>query len=556
MPSIFLFTSLLLLSETQAKDIFTIALSELESLVKLGEHSRLDRLMAEEGALAVVGLPPDYASAVSSLKSSAPRCLTSLNYPQFYLPDGSQRRTFATESEAHSDYPACIRKESETISSHLDTVDSLMSRLITAMAGKENLVWRTHEDTISRNFSSAQYKEHIHVYEPLEGANDESVWASPFHTDNGLMLMITPFREHPLQIKDREGRLVNTAKLGDDSLLVLVASGLPDWLLHGTQSSPLFFPVPHAVPSLANDLVARTVFARMKVVPLEAFPCNMMADQKDKKHMFQQFFHNEAGSGSTELCPMIQPQYQALSLQTRAVQDLMETQCQQGAAWCWMNCLPVPSVSPCQNQCVNKDRLPCCTVNVTENCENMDDSCHWAPDCQAVTLPFPVQSEQPEEEPFCRRGSGTDMYMKGFTSSGKSAESCVILLFTSWVLDTRTKFAIGCVGVILLGIAIEAMLCVRRELQSRKILLSIRGPARRASIIFLFGVNIVSGYLAMLVAMTYSVELFVCMVVGLVAGHAVFNAESAVGESVDPCCASQAVPPSSIAKGDTQIMHL
>ena len=43
----------------------------------------------------------------------------------------------------------------------------------------------------------------------------------------------------------------------------------------------------------------------------------------------------------------------------------------------------------------------------------------------------------------------------------------------------------------------------------------------------------------MLVAMTYSIELFICVVIGLCIGHLVFNTKSAVGESVDPCCASQ-----------------
>ena len=62
-------------------------------------------------------------------------------------------------------------------------------------------------------------------------------------------------------------------------------------------------------------------------------------------------------------------------------------------------------------------------------------------------------------------------------------------------------------------------------------------------IILLFGVNVASGYFAMLVgipkeyepqashsyatslqvAMTYSVELFICMVAGLLVGHAIFN---------------------------------
>ena len=39
----------------------------------------------------------------------------------------------------------------------------------------------------------------------------------------------------------------------------------------------------------------------------------------------------------------------------------------------------------------------------------------------------------------------------------------------------------------------------------------------------MYGVNVCSGYLAMLVAMTYSVELFICIIVGLVLGHALFN---------------------------------
>ena len=45
--------------------------------------------------------------------------------------------------------------------------------------------------------------------------------------------------------------------------------------------------------------------------------------------------------------------------------------------------------------------------------------------------------------------------------------------------------------------------------------------------------------------MTYSIELFTFVVIGLCLGHFVFNTKSAVGESIDPCCASQQGPPSS-----------
>ena len=62
---------------------------------------------------------------------------------------------------------------------------------------------------------------------------------------------------------------------------------------------------------------------------------------------------------------------------------------------------------------------------------------------------------------------------------------------------------------------------------------------RRLVISVLFGINLVLGYLAMLVAMTYSVELFTCVVLGICCGHFIFNTKTAVGESIDPCCASQ-----------------
>ena len=78
--------------------------------------------------------------------------------------------------------------------------------------------------------------------------------------------------------------------------------------------------------------------------------------------------------------------------------------------------------------------------------------------------------------------------------SGNGKDACVILLFKTWVLDTRTKFVFAFIGVILLGsyclhvimlviilsgIAIEGLLCLRREIQSKKILIRIRGLSRR-----------------------------------------------------------------------------
>ena len=85
------------------------------------------------------------------------------------------------------------------------------------------MVWKTRKDSEERtNFSSTNFKvdgavtcfcpilwvkdqyllaqhfknklqEHVHVYKKsLEGNNEG--FAAPFHTDNGLLLMVTPFQ--------------------------------------------------------------------------------------------------------------------------------------------------------------------------------------------------------------------------------------------------------------------------------------------------------------------------------------------------------------------------
>lgn len=49
-------------------------------------------------------------------------------------------------------------------------------------------------------------------------------------------------------------------------------------------------------------------------------------------------------------------------------------------------------------------------------------------------------------------------------------------------------------------------------------------------------VQAVLGYFLMLIAMTYQVELFLAVVLGLGVGHTLFNVQEPVSESVDACC--------------------
>ena len=170
----------------------------------------------------------------------------------------------------------------------------------------------------------------------------------------------------------------------------------------------------------------------------------------------------------------------------------------------------------------------------------MDKSCKW--ECKEEEG---GGSNDDLKNDFCN--GATDMYMSGFEAAGTDHRNpCVILFVSSWTLDSRAKFGVACFGVCLMGFVIELLVCIRRRITSRKrlspYLLAPRPSIRQWISIVLFGVNLFLGYLAMLVAMTYSIELFLCVIVGLMVGHACFNSKAAVGETVDPCCAPSQNP--------------
>ena len=51
----------------------------------------------------------------------------------------------------------------------------------------------------------------MHVYHaaPQEEPQQER-FAHPFHTDNGVLLMVTPFREHPIQVTHTPEKNIKT----------------------------------------------------------------------------------------------------------------------------------------------------------------------------------------------------------------------------------------------------------------------------------------------------------------------------------------------------------
>lgn len=217
---------------SRATDIFTIRLDQLTSIASSGETEILESIFVEAGAFVVTSLPDDYAQAVKSLKRKAPDCLKRKAFPVFGLPDGSQRRTFALESDTEAEYPECVEEEARIIHQHFDHVDTVMSAIILDIIGDiRKAEWSTDQDNRG-SILSKTYKEHIHVYTNKEQKVKKD-YAVPFHTDNGILLFLTPDKSEPLMVRNRRGETIELSQVEDHSLIVILGSALPHWLLKG-----------------------------------------------------------------------------------------------------------------------------------------------------------------------------------------------------------------------------------------------------------------------------------------------------------------------------------
>lgn len=125
-------------------------------------------------------------------------------------------------------------------------------------------------------------------------------------------------------------------------------------------------------------------------------------------------------------------------------------------------------------------------------------------------------SQEDLEEPWCY--GGTSMYMDGFQWIDTT---CVIYLFPAWVLSAPGTLAAACIGTLAFGIALEGVIFARR----RTVQSMTSGWRQLGVSTLMYGVQLTMGYMLMLVVMTYSGPLFLCVVVGLMAGHFVFNSK-------------------------------
>ena len=339
-------------------------------LVKYGE---------KVSAFAITDIGQDYKDALEAFYDEAPNCISNnddanhannLYIPkEIKLPDGSTRRTFATEFK---EYPNCLSTIS-TISKVFDEIEKRVSTLLNRLNNNQELSYMPKLGSNPISLNDAPIKDHIHVYTKGKSSsqeNDKHEYLVPYHVDNGIYLLLTPFPNHGLEVELSNGHKVSTSDVDSESILVLMGRGLTDWLLQQNSNKNVFYPTPHAVPSLSSgDILKRSVYARMKVAPAKAVPLTRGEHRNKNLKTFEDVFMEEftrdtSSNQGNDLCSVDlkgkSDRVHRASNDTWS--DAHKAMCDEGEAYCWMSCRPLPSECPSVEhaRCYSSDKNISC----------------------------------------------------------------------------------------------------------------------------------------------------------------------------------------------------
>lgn len=227
--------------------------------------------------------------------------------------------------------------------------------------------------------------------------------------------------------------------------------------------------------------------------------------------------------------------------------------------FCWMSCLEVDgnSVST-QAHLQNGEALYCLNPAIlaetndvgyaVEVCSDpltgiaggiMDERCgnYWLPKVEGIQSHSDLYVNQFTPK-YCY--GKTAMYMQGFSWEGTT---CLVYLFSSWIITSRAALILSCIGTIAFGIFTEFVIRKRRT-----VLKQIADSRRRLVMsAFLYGCQLTLGYMLMLIVMSYSGPLVLSVITGLVSGHMIWSYTEAVAnnkarnhtiflEGSTPCC--------------------
>jgi copper chaperone CopZ len=568
------------------------------SLVELQEglaetQAKLHQALRTEGAIVVRGIP-GYEGTAEQTFDELGACFLRMDGQtengddgpfNTVISTGVKRSTLATSMAAGSSQPLPARAVEECprlrdpaarLRAIFDWLVMLFARSVDTMAidakaevlrPRGELAFTQHQSLLDAARSGTRL-EHFHRYASpgnysTSGGEsiDEKNQAIQMHTDMGLfqalaiqwrardglslevqlpdgsMVSAEP-SIRPSRIKPAVGAKPSAQATEGDGILFLIGQGLTEWMPHlGFRAAP------HALvrsPPLEAD---RLVYGVM-VLPPPEWPLMSPSGSnttfgewwRRAQSALQSTSSSRESSDSVSLVGAFgSPGFRAidpmgpgcLSSGTlhRKLADVADS-CTAGDIYCWMQCVTTAHLS-----CAPENAM--CVSDAGQICVADEDHVHDAsctPRC-----PWGDSTSPGVAGDFCN-GIMTDMHMTGFEWSGE-ASPCLILLFPGWELTDGARFWLAVAGTVLAGVFAEFLIYVRRRQRTSSDRQVLR-LADRVWQLFLYTGNRTLGYFVMLITMTYSVELFMAVIVGLSIGHAIFNLGAPSGEDMTPCCQS------------------
>jgi copper chaperone CopZ len=214
-------------------------------------------------------------------------------------------------------------------------------------------------------------------------------------------------------------------------------------------------------------------------------------------------------------------------------------------ALCWMSCMEAPSGCGLSSAvCMDTKTDMVNSGNIT--CPSGMGACKLQ--CPSSLAPSPSPSPKPvipagaPAAKYCM-GMGMDMNMMGFhwILAADDANPCINLFFEGWTLNSAGKAWGGLVGLFLVAFLKEALTAARR-VYFNKSLAAERTSGKRASVagsaavVLLYVLQLAVGNFIMLAVMTFSMDIFLTLMIGMGAGYAVFNLRSPPPEDTNTCC--------------------
>jgi len=480
--------------------------------------------------------------------------------------------------------------------------------------------------TVSSVIEDAKHLEHFHVYSK-EGTRYDNIeeneydsqvvdTALDWHTDAGLFLAFLPavscadvdksdnsFHIKVPTVDEKTGKeygnelqaVFPNEREDEIVIAIMLGAGAEHWLQ--TPPGLKLRAAKHAVRMKSGE--ERAWYGMMHLVPhdaiVEHYPKPLtFGDMKKSMGQFEDMQgESDIGMGcgnanTKDLSPFSMKtdhndNEQLSSVFRRRLATVGPADCNNSTnLFCWMNCREIPdednivvdrleegeSVYCLDPAVLSKTKdlraaVDACADSFTKSVGgNHQESCAniWYP--TELNVPTYLQGEiiddsandYDDSEKYC--WGATSMHMQGFEWEGLT---CVVYLFQGWIISSRGQLALACLGTIMVGMIVEFVVRQRPIMIGR-----VKNTMAKLAISTSFyGTQLTLAYFLMLVVMTYSGPLVLCVVLGLMSGHIVGNwgsdfgkgtkCPSTAGGNSTPCCNVEAAGEESTSVEDDDL---